>query len=577
MNKRLLLFLFCFSFCTIFGQNTQTLRVLNLVPDDCYQLQLIEWPELATNFELTALDKDKILNPLYKEKKVIKDFVRSWVQQDSKCGIDFTATAAYINSNCLLVPLNDEKSFEKMVRKMGEKASFQSITHNGQTFRYLSDGSILCTDDIACIFVAKKFEDEIETPLGELQQTVLQNWDKMQRSTFPTSEIGKFFIQRGMISYVAYNAQHPDLKMLSGIINKQNSSLSSNLDKLNLLMFSTGSADKNQILGKTELYMSTPKGLEPISMTNLSSEGTRPLLPHLLENPIAVISCNVTGLGDSLAPFLSFRPEIQTLAPLLNHPFIGSLTSDKGYLLCTTLDNPKAVQPALEQYVALRNQALDSAFKALSVDTNDVIAVVNLRDQALDSASKARQVNDDEAVVEVVTDDDSGDDEEVVEEAPYRIPAEDSLVNHKQLTHTHADGYDLYILTTYKKDLDYETFTWLYKYDTVCYIMTKDNKLFLFGEAELMQNVLNPTKSMPTGIRTQDPLYARVDLNTLFREIEEEGIIPLRDIVIQTEDNIMTMEVNAIDGLTHNLMYELVKAAVEEFTKTRKEIKKFKF
>lgn len=554
MNKRLLLFLFCFSFCTIFGQNTQTLRVLNLVPDDCYQLQLIEWPDLATSFELAALDKDKILNPLYKEKKVIKDFVHSWVQQDSKCGIDFTATAAYINSNCLLVPLNDEKSFEKMVRKMGEKASFQSITHNGQTFRYLSDGSILCTDDIACIFVAKKFEDEIETPLGELQQTVLQNWDKMQRSTFPTSEIGKFFIQRGMISYVAYNAQHPDLKMLSGIIQEQNSSLSSNLDKLNLLMFSTGSADKNQILGKTELYMSTPKGLEPISMTNLSSEGTVPLLPYLLENPIAVISCNVTGLGDSLAPFLSFRPEIQALAPLLNHPFIGSLTSDKGYLLCTTLDNPKAVQPALEQYVALRNQALDSAFKAL-------------------------QLNDDEEVVveEIVADEDSGDDEEVVKEAPYRIPAEDSLVNHKQLTHTHADGYDLYILTTYKKDLDYETFTWVYKYDTVCYIMTKDNKLFLFGEAELMQNVLNPTKSVPAGIRTQDPLYARVDLNTLFREIEEEGIIPLRDIVIQTQDNIITLEANAVDGLTHNLMYELVKAAVEEITKTRKEIKKFKF
>ena len=550
MNKRLLLFLFCFSFCTIFGQNTQTLRVLNLVPDDCYQLQLIEWPELATSFELAALDKDKILNPLYKEKKVIKDFVHSWVQQDSKCGIDFTATAAYINSNCLLVPLNDEKSFEKMVRKMGEKASFQSITHNGQTFRYLSDGSILCTNDMACIFVTNKFEDEIETPLGELQQTVLQNWDKMQRSTFPTSEIGKFFIQRGMISYVAYNAQHPDLKMLSGIINKQNSSLSSNLDKLNLLMFSTGSADKNQILGKTELYMSTPKGLEPISMTNLSSEGTRPLLPYLLENPIVVISCNVTGLGDSLAPYLSFRPEIQALAPLLNHPFIGSLDSDKGYLLCTTLDNPKAVQPALEQYVALRNQAVDSAFKA-------------------------RQLNDDEAVVEV--DEESGDDEESVEEAPYRPSSEDSLVNHKQLTHTHADGYDLYILTTYKKDLDYETFTWVYKYDTVCYIMTKDNKLFLFGETELMQKVLNPTKSVPAGIRTQDPFYARVDLNTLFREIEEEGIIPLRDIVIQTEDNIMTLEANAVDGLTHNIMYELVKAAVEEITKTRKEIKKFKF
>lgn len=550
MNKRLLLFLFCFSFCTIFGQNTQTLRVLNLVPDDCYQLQLIEWPELATNFELTALDKDKILNPLYKEKKVIKDFVHSWVQQDSKCGIDFTATAAYINSNCLLVPLNDEKSFEKMVRKMGEKASFQSITHNGQTFRYLSDGSILCTNDMACIFVTNKFEDEIETPLGELQQTVLQNWDKMQRSTFPTSEIGKFFIQRGMISYVAYNAQHPDLKMLSGIINKQNSSLSSNLDKLNLLMFSTGSADKKQILGKTELYMSTPKGLEPISMTNVSSEGTRPLLPYLLENPIAVISCNVTGLGDSLAPYLSFRPEIQALAPLLNHPLIGSLDSDKGYLLCTTLDNPKAVQPALEQYVALRNQAVDSAFKA-------------------------RQLNDDEAVVEV--DEESGDDEESVEEAPYRPSAEDSLVNHKQLTHTHADGYDLYILTTYKKDLDYETFTWVYKYDTVCYIMTKDNKLFLFGETELMQKVLNPTKSVPAGIRTQDPFYARVDLNTLFREIEEDGIIPLRDIVIQTEDNIMTLEANAVDGLTHNIMYELVKAAVEEITKTRKEIKKFKF
>lgn len=556
MNKRLLFFLFCFSFCTIIGQNAQTPRVLNLVPDNCYQLQLLEWPELATSLELAALDNDKILNPLYKEKKIIKNFVHSWIQMDDKSGIDFSTTAAFINNNCFLIPLNNEKNFEKTVRKMGEKASFKSITDNGQNFRLLLDasgsGAILCTDDIAYLYLNNRIDDDVETSPNELQKTILQNWGKMQKSSFLTSETGQMIVTKGVNSFVAYNAQHPDLKMLSGIIRKQNTSLSSSLDKLNLIMFSTGDAEKKQFWSKTELYKSTPKGLEPISATNLSSEGTAPLLSYMLKNPIAVISCNVIGLGDSLAPYLSSRPDFQALAPLLNHPFIGSLDSDKGYLLCTTLDNPKAVQPALEQYVTLRNQALDSAFKA-------------------------SQLNEEAAVVEVVADEESGDDKELVEEAPYKPSAEDSLVNHKQLTHTHADGHDLYILTTYKKDLDYETFTWVYKYDTACYIMTKDNMLFLFKEAELMQNILNPTKSVPAGIRTQDPLYARVDLNTLFHEIREEGIIPLRDMVIQTQDNTMTMEANAVDGLTHSLMYELVKSIVEEVTKIRKELSNFKF
>ncbi|MCR4737990.1 MAG: hypothetical protein K5846_07485, partial [Bacteroidales bacterium] len=67
------------------------------------------------------------------------------------------------------------------------------------------------------------------------------------------------------------------------------------------------------------------------------------------------------------------------------------------------------------------------------------------------------------------------------------------------------------------------------------------------------------------------------DLNTLFHEIREEGIIPLRDMVIQTQDNTMTMEANAVDGLTHSLMYELVKSIVEEVTKIRKELSNFKF
>ena len=559
MKKIQLLLLFCFFFCTIFGQNTQTPRVLKLIPDNCYQLQLINWSELSNDLDLAALDNDKILNPLYKEKKIIKNFVRSWIQMDDKSGIDFSTTAAFINNNCFLIPLNNEKNFEKIARKMGEKASFQSIIHNSQTFRLLLDasgsGAILCTDDIACLYLNNRIDDDVETSPNELQETVLQSWENMQKSSFLASETGQMFVTKGVSSFVAYNAQHPDMKMLSGFIKKQNTSLSSSLDRLNIFMFSKYGTEKNRIWSSTEIYKSTSEGLKPSFLTFLSPEGTQRLLPYVLENPIAVISCNVVGLGDSLIPFLSSNPDLQAVAPLLNHPFIGSLTSDKGYLLCTTLDNPKAVQPALEQYVALRNQALDSAFKAL-------------------------QLNDDEEVVveEIVADEDSGDDEEVVIEAPYRIPAEDSLVNHKHLAHTHTDGYDLYTLTTYKKNLDYETFTWVYGYDTVCFIMTKDNLLFLFGEAEIMQSILNPTKSSPAGIRTQDPLYARVDLNSIINEVAgEEGILPLRDMTIQTNDNKIVMDVTATDGLKHNLLYELVKAIIEQVSSIRKEIKNFKF
>lgn len=558
MRKRFLFLLAWLSSLIVFGQNPQPPRVLSLIPDDCYQLQLINWSELSNDFKLAALDKDKILNPLYKEKKIIKSFVRSWIQMDDKSGIDFSTTAAFINKNCLIVPLSNEKNFEKTVRKVGDVNPFKTISGNAQhLLRFTNDASgsiaILCTQDMACIYLSESEDDdaEKEASIRNLQQTLVHTWDKMQKSTFPTSEVGKFFIQRGMLSYVAYNAQHPDLKMLSGIIKKQNTSLSSNLDKLNVLMFSTGDIDNKRFGSKTELYKSTPNGLEPISMKNLSPEGTVPLLPYVLENPIAVISCNVVGLGDSLAPYLSSHPDFQALAPLLNHPFIGSIHSEKGTLLCTTIDDPKRVKPALEQYVVLRNQALDSVFKA--------------------SRSK------DTASVEVAAEEGSGDDEYDIEEAPYEPSPEDSLVNHKHLALTHTDGYDLYTLTTYKKNLDYETFTWVYGYDTTCFIMTKDNLLFLFGEAEIMQSILNPTKSSPAGIRTQDPLYARVYLNTLFREIGEEDILPLRDMTIQTNDNKIVMDVTATDGLKHSLPYELVKAIMEQVSSFRKATKNFKF
>ena len=132
MRKIFLFLLAWLSSLIVFGQNPQPPRVLSLIPDDCYQLQLINWSELSNDFELAALDKDKILNPLYKEKKIIKSFVRSWIQMDDKSGIDFSTTAAFINKNCLIVPLSNEKNFEKTVRKVGDVNPFKTISGNAQ-------------------------------------------------------------------------------------------------------------------------------------------------------------------------------------------------------------------------------------------------------------------------------------------------------------------------------------------------------------------------------------------------------------------------------------------------------------
>ena len=159
MKRKLLTLIMLFASVVVFAQVPKYQRVLNYVPDSCYSLTMINLDTLARVTELESLHRENILKPLYDSMKFSKKLVQSWIKRDNKLGIDFTATMVIADSRYYLLPLNNERNFEKMVRSLGKSLPpFETLTDpEGRKFRCMTIGTeygmnfaVMCTEDVAC-------------------------------------------------------------------------------------------------------------------------------------------------------------------------------------------------------------------------------------------------------------------------------------------------------------------------------------------------------------------------------------------------------------------------------------------
>ena len=101
-----------------FAQVPKHLRVLNYVPDSCYSLTMMNLDTIARVMELESLHRENVLKPLYDSLKFSKKLIQSWIKKDDKLGIDFTASAAFVDSRYFLLPLNNEKRNKELRRRL---------------------------------------------------------------------------------------------------------------------------------------------------------------------------------------------------------------------------------------------------------------------------------------------------------------------------------------------------------------------------------------------------------------------------------------------------------------------------
>lgn len=562
-RKLLTIILICFATVT-FAQVPKHQRVLHYVPDSCYSVTLINLDTLARVMELEAMHTEKVLKPLYDSLKFSKKLVQSWLKRDNKLGIDFTATAAMADSRYYFLPLNNEKNFEKMVRSLDKSLPpFETMTDaEGRKFRCMSISSeydygtssaLICTEDVACFVTLTDMSaiynshptfvegtDSIDWD-GWLSQflkteTPMQVWDRLSHSKFASSETATAMLTQGWDSYTAYKQGNTLLKAISvamADLVPASAALQKTVSELNLEIFSRGEARHDRLTSYSEFRT----GNEQPNALKTSPEAVKRLLPYVSGDYLGLVISTMEGCGDFAEPFAGAMKEWGLLLPLLNKPFVFTLSAldENSILFATVVEHPEEVRGMLERFVETSNHITDSTRKNRVVE---------------------------EVVVEEVVEEEVVEEEVAVEDAPYVEDPADSLIDMKTLVCKKIDGWDAYIILTHKKEMDYETYTMVVKEDS-SFVLVKDDLLFYVKSLRALSSLSQPLEREWPKEYFEHYFYARADFASLVTILGPEAALPFRDFVIAIDKQSATMNVNAEPGLRHGLLYETVKYVID--------------
>lgn len=557
-----------------FGQVPKHLRVLNYVPDDCYSLTLVNLDTLSRVCELEALHRDGILKPIYDSVKISKNLVMSWIKKDKKIGIDFTATAAIITtaySNVYLIPLNNERNFEKALRSFDKTLPpFETLTDpEGRKIRYTVPdeavdyfSTVICTDNVACIVL---FNDPFSLFSSEWrEETISSNdslrlwwstpkgaWLKMSHSNFVNSEVCTKMLAGEYDAYYAYNANNQSLKLLDRllVIFPGSEMLPTALRNMDLTIYNKSTLYHDKWVSVNEMYNNGPSPI--LKNFRQSPEELQKLFPYMSENSVTMFTSTWEHVGETIRPYLDAMPEAQELASLMNKPFFLTVSMDEGMLFGTLLENPAALHDTLERYVAAHNRTLDTLFERNKKRTADQ------KSEFAKIMAEGNEYQD----FETYQNEESDSDWDIFEEIfSY---GSDSISNRKTLFYEKRNGWDVYYLLTSHFRINFDSYEQELNYDTT-YIIAFDNFLFYSKEPAVFNWLRNPQPySTPLSEeQLQHPLYMRIDLNTAAAALGMD-MLPLRDLVIYSQDNTMVMNLNAEPGLHHGIFYELVKFVID--------------
>lgn len=569
MKRKVLTLIMLFVVTVSFAQVPKHLRVLNYVPDSCYSVAVMNLDTLARVFELEAMHRENFLKPLYDSLKFSKRLVQSWIKRDSKLGIDFTASAVYVNSRYVFLPLNNEKNFEKTIRSLDKMMPpFETVTDpEGRKFRCMviddvdMSAAVICTEDVAClalltdpyaIYSSPMFQSAIsdtsdleimyETLNQAGKDTPMQLWTRISHSKFAESQTMATMLSKGWNSYTAYRQGNP---LIGAMVSMAQIYIPASVDvkqaisELDMEIFAKAEARHDRITTLSELQYRTPQKVD--NKLKFAPEALKKLMPYVSGDYMALAVSAMEGYGDLMKPYLNTHPQWRELCPLLNKPFVVTVSmSEMNYHIqaVTLVEQPEEIRGALERYVEISNHITDSTFKA---QKELEVAVVEAPEVESES---------------VVEENENGETIEVLD-----IPdtdSEDSTINMKTLSYKKIGDLDAYIIVTKKRKLDYETITWVVKDDSVCVLM-KDGLMFVTNTLASSGTLLQPMDREWPQEYLSHPLYAHVDFNAFVALFGPDAAMPIRDMTCVVDENTFTMNINAVPGLRHGVLYEMMK------------------
>ncbi len=535
MKRIILCFVWVFALTTIsFAQLPHSMRVLNYVPDNCYSLEVVNLNDVAHDLELKDIHQDHLLDFVYKKQKMIKPFIQSWLKNDDKLGVDFDASVATCNSTIIIIPLRNEKNFEKMLAKISDsEVKFKTTTVAGRQMRQYADDvvTVLCGKEVAFVKINDTglYADELYELPNPFQ------WEQVFNSNFLNSNEAKYFLEHDMSMYWHFNPEHKIMKSLFTLMIGDLSSVRNSLQKMNVKAFVSGNTTKSALTTVYEMFEGA-EDMQPLFLDKMVApmDEVEKLLPFAGEKPIALVASAMKGLGGDIGTYISsFASLDNPITLFMDNPFIYSLIDEVNGLFVTTVSGHEEVKNKLQQAVENRNRSVDSLYKE--------------RKRVYDESMEEEENNVEAWVL------------------PYQAP--DSISNHMFLLHEEFEGMDLFsMLTSHTSLFDEDASVY---YDTT-YVLVDNQYLFVFPEQSTIELIRHPKK--PTNISVDQilahPVYGVVDVNAISQLLGLNVDIPVSDMVLFLENNTVKISINASYGLQHGIMYEFVKM-VNDFMKQR--------
>lgn len=551
--------------CSAFAQAPAKLRVLNYVPDSCYSLQIIYPDSLAEEIELDAIERDQLLDFICQSGIYpLHNFIKSWNKKDKTTGIDFTAAIA-ICHNLIIIPLNNEKNFERSVAALWEnemtfktmttpthiqyrywKENCEDLSEEEMTIRSDVCPSIICTKDVALVDLGTLLPND---------GLYLQPETLLEHTHFAESEICQQMLQRGMTSFQRYTPFRPLLKELFHVSPSIAHPLLGMFTSIDFLFFSRTHIGKDKITIVNESYHRDPQ-LSPIQLDNkkTSNTNTEELLSYAGNDPICIISYDMNENFESTVISSTIIANAFPKCPfLITAPsnYMMVIYNDLSHMIISTLEGPSTVHNQLTDFIEHNNRNIDSIWQQ--------------NKELMLSMSKEEPVAEEDA---------TSVPEESYEGWNYWAWEQnhgllDSIVGRKRLVYERQDDWELYTIITHNQTLGYTdegNFDWVPTEDS-SYVIVADHLCFFLEDTSHFENIRHPEvpAQLPKDKLLKSPFWMVADVLSLLNM----GEPIIGNIEVWAENNSIITEINAGKELEHNLIYEVIKQIREARNKTQ--------
>ena len=389
------------------------------------------------------------------------------------------------------------------------------------------------------------WEDWINSMYKDITEPPMQVWARLSHTKFAESQTVTTMLTKGWSSYTAYKQGSSILNIISdfvGDIIPSSMELRNAVKQMDLEVFSKAEARHDRLTSYSEINFHSEQ--PELQALKSSPKELEKLLPYVSGDYVALVYSMLEGCGDFARPHMDAYPQWRELCPLFNKPFVftASAFDENNMQLITLVEHPEEVQSILERYVEISNRITDSINKSQPIVLEDVIE---------EPAVVTEEVVEDPVVPATEEPMDY-----VLEEE------EDSTINMKTLSYKKIEGWDVYTITTKKKEMDYETFTQVVKEDSDC-LLVKDGLLVFTKSPDAIESLSQPLEREWPKEYLEHTFFARVDFAALIPLLGPESAMPVRDMEFRLDGNTFTMNVNAEPGLRHGIMYEVVKYVID--------------